>query len=286
MIEYLLYKTAYLLVRVIPLSAAYRAGVFLSFFYFHFFRRAEREILKENLRNVFPSWDEKKIKRCARQNFREFGKFLAEFFYLGRFDEKNIKKIVQARNFHYMEEARSRGRGVIGLAGHMGNWELGSAALSGMGCRVHVLALDHENKKINNLFISQRKKNGVGVISVANGTRRIFKLLKRGDFVAILGDRDVTSRGVEVDFCGKRAVFPRGAPTLCCRTGAPLLVAMMVRQKHGRYSIIMHKPLTADDSLPREEAEMDILNRWVKLFEGYVKAYPEQWFMYHRVFKQ
>ncbi len=283
--EYILYKLGRLIVFIMPLKTAYWTGGFLSFFYYHFFRKSEREILKENLRGVFPGWSEERIRKCARRNFREFGRFLAEFFYIGRVDERNIGKLCQIKNFHNIEKAASYGKGVIALGAHMGNWELGSVALSLAGCPINLIALDHKSKKVNDLFINQRKSRGIRVISATRGTREIFKVLKRGEFFTILGDRDVTSGGVEVDFFGKPAVFPRGAPALCYRTGAPLLVGMMVKSGSGRYNLIMHEPMTADNSLGREEGERRILLEWVKLFERYVRAYPEYWFMYHRVWK-
>ena len=283
--EYILYKLGQLIVIILPLRAAYRLGGFLSFFYYHFLRKAEREILKENLRTVFPEWSEKKIRKCARRNFREFGRFLAEFFYITRISEKNIGKLCRIKNFHNIEKAAGYGKGVIALGAHIGNWELGSVALSLSGCPINIIALDHKSRKVNDLFINQRKSRGVRVISATKGTREIFKVLQRGEFFTILGDRDVTSGGMEVDFFGKPAVFPRGAPALCYRTGAPILIGMMVKDASGRYNLIMHEPVTADYSLGQEEGERKLLTEWVGVFEEYVRAYPEYWFMYHRVWE-
>lgn len=283
--EYILYKLANFAVIMLPLRAAYGLGSFLSFFYYHFLRKSEREILKENLRAVFPEWSEGEIRKCARRNFREFGRFLAEFFYIGRIGGGNIEKLCAIKNFHYIEEAASRGRGVIAVGAHMGNWELGGVALALAGCPVTLVALDHKSPKVNELFIRQRMSKGVRVVSSESGVREIFKVLRRGEFFAILGDRDVTSGGVEVEFFGRPAVFPRGAAALCFRTGAPMLPGMMAKTGGGRYNLIMHKPFEADYSLGREAAERKLLDEWVKLFEEYVRAYPEIWFMYHRVWE-
>ncbi len=285
--EYLLYKIAYTLVLIMPLKTAYGMGSFLSFFYYHFLRRKEREVLKENLRVVFPAWDERRIRMCARRNFSNFGKFLAEFFYLGKLDYESIKKIVRIEGKDNLSLAQSRGKGVIGLSGHMGNWELGSAAFYHLaGCSMNAIALDHENKKLNNLFISQRAKSCVNVISVAQGPRKIYKALMRGEFVAILADRDVTASGFDVDFFGRRARFPRGAFTLACRMGAPLLPVIVLRGDDGIYTLKILEPIISDSSLSGESAERDLMMKWVAIFEDYVRKCPEQWFMYHRVWSQ
>jgi Kdo2-lipid IVA lauroyltransferase/acyltransferase len=284
MLEYILYKAAYFLVKIIPLKFAYLIGGSLSFFYYHLLRKGEREILKENLRVVFPEWSEKQIRKCARKNFSLFGRFLAQFFYLGRLNKKNIGKLCKIENLHYIEETAALGKGTIAMGAHFGNWELGCVALSLAGLPISAVALDHKNKKVNDIFINQRKQKGVNVISAERGAKHIFKALKRGDIFTILGDRDTTSGGVEVEFFGRRAVFPRGAPALCCKTGAPIAIGMMVKQKNGGYNLVFHKPIIADPSRGIEESEKKIMDQWIKLLESYIRAYPEQWFMYHRVF--
>lgn len=283
--EYILYKLANFAVIILPLKAAYGLGSFLSFFYYHFLRKSEREILKENLRVVFPEWSEREVKKCARRNFREFGRFLAEFFYIGRIDGGNIEKLCRVKNFHYIEETTGRGRGVIAVGAHFGNWELGAVALALAGCPVTAIALDHKSPKVNEIFIRQRMSKGVRVISSEAGGREIFKALKRGGFFAVLGDRDVTSGGVSVDFFGRPAIFPKGPAALCVRTGAPMLAGMMVKTGEPVYNLIMHRPFEADYSLEREAAERKLTEEWARLLEEYVRAYPELWFMYHRVWE-
>ena len=101
--------------------------------------------------------------------------------------------------------------------------------------------------------------------------------------MAILGDRDVTAQGVRMPFFGKPAFFPRGMPALAIRTGANILPGFVIRQKNGRYKFLLEKPFRANLSMNSADSEKDVLERWIKILETYIALYPEQWFMYHRV---
>ena len=282
MVEYILYMLARFIVLIVPLKAAYWiAGGIASLCYC--FWRSAREVLKENLRNVFVRWPEREISECVRANFIQFGRFLADFFYLSKLDSSNISRFIEVENESYIEQVKVQKRGVIALGAHLGNWELGAVTLALLGHRVGAVVLGHKHAGVDAIFVGQRAKKGVQVIPVGRAGRDSYRMLLRGDMVAILGDRDVTAHGVKMPFFGKPAFFPRGMAVLAVRTGANILPGFVIRQKNGRYKFLFEKPFRANLSMNSGDSEKDVLEKWVKILEKYVVLYPEQWFMYHRV---
>ncbi len=283
MLEYILYKLAQLIVFFLPLKFAYRIAAGIAGMSYCFVHGA-REILKENLRNVFRDWTEEKISECARANFVQFGKFIADFFYISKLNSRNINKFVEIENKEYIEEAFAGRRGVIALSAHLGNWELGGVTVALLGYPVSAIVLSHEEAKVDAIFVGQRESKGIKVIPLGK-VRRVMRALLRGEVVAILGDRDITSQGIKTPFFGKPAGFPRGTPALTVRTGANILPIFMIRQKDNHYKFFFEKPFCADLSKNTVEGEREILERWIKILEKYIMLYPEQWFMYYRVWK-
>ncbi len=284
MIEYLLYRLAGFIVLVVPLRVAYWIAGGIAGLSFYFWR-GPKEILKENLRNVFRDWSEERISECARANFVQFGKFIADFFYIGKLNSGNIGEFVKVENREYVDRVVARKKGVLAVGAHIGNWDLGAVTMALLGYPLSAVVLGHQEAKVDAIFVGQRVRKGVKVIPVGKAGRESYRTLLRGGMVAILGDRDVTSRGTKVPFFGKPALIPRGMPVLAVRTGASILPCMMLRQRNGRFKFFFEKPFRADLSRNADESERDVLERWIKILEKYIVLYPEQWFMYHRMWE-
>ena len=282
MLEYISYKLVQLIVSLLPLKFTYRIAVGIAGVSYYFFYYRARKALRENLRNVFSDWTERELSKCVKCNFIQFGKFLADFFYTSKLDSQNINKVVEIENKEYIEQALAGGKGVITLTAHLGNWELGGMTLALLGYPISAIALSHEQVQVDSIFVGQRESKGVKVIPLGKAGRVMRRLL-RGEMVAILGDRDITSQGIKMPFLGKPAVFPRGMPVLAVRTGANILPGFVIRQKDNRYKLFFEKPFCADLSKNTADSEREILERWIKILEKYIVLYPEQWFMYYRV---
>lgn len=281
--EYISYRLIQFIVSFLPLKFAYCIAEVISVMSYYFVHRA-RKVLKENLRNAFPNWTGKEVSECARRNFIQFGKFLIDFFYVSKLNSKNINKFVEIENKEYVDEAFARGRGVIAAAAHFGGWELGGVAVALHGYPINAIVLSHKQEKVDAIFVHQRESKGVRVIPLGKAGRAM-KALLRGEMVAIVADRDITSKGIEMPFFGKQAVFPRGMPALAVRIGASILPCFVIRQENNRYKLIFEKPFRADLSKSSSKSERDVLGKWIKILEKYVVLYPEQWFMYHRIWE-
>ena len=280
---YFLYKFARWLALILPLSLAYRVGVFLTGFKF-FFNRDERRSMKENLRQIIKN-DTLKIEKLPRIIYANFGRYLVDFFRADKINKKYLEKYVDIRNLEYMDEALQKGKGAIGLTAHLGNWELSAQALALLGYKMNAIALTHKVENIDRLFNHQREVTGVKVVPVGVSVRRCFSALKRNEIVGILGDRDFSGEnGIFVDFLGKKLLAPKGPAVLSIRTGAAIVPGFVIRdKKNGCFlKYTFEKPIypvkTAD-----EEAEVKrITEEFIAIIEKYVRENPEQWFMFRR----
>ncbi len=284
MLEYISYRLVQLIVSFLPLKFVYCIAGGLARISYYFLHRARR-VVRENLRNVFRDWTETELSECVRCNFIQFAKCVADFFYTSKLDSQNINKFVKIENKEYLDESFAKKTGIIAPSGHFGTWELGLVTVALLGRPTSAIVLSHEHDPVDAIFVGQRESKGVKVLPLGKAGRAMRALL-RGEVVALLADRGVASQGIKMPFFGKVAVFPRGLPALAVRTGANILPCFMIRQKDDTHKFFFEKAFCADLSKDTGESEKEVLARWIEIFEKYIMLYPEQWFMYYRVWDE
>jgi len=290
MIKYYLFELLRFVVRVIPPRLVYALGAFLAESTYLFSLRSKRN-LRANLIHVFnylgkdttTRRSRREIRILIRKNFRNFSYYLVDFFRFSRLNRKEIEALVEFSGTDNITAALQEGRGAIGVTAHLGNWELGGMVLSFLGFPVNAIALSHHNTRLNRLFVNQRALSGVNVIPVGQAALRSLRALKKNQLVLILGDRDVTERGIEVSFFGSITHIPRGPATLAVHADAGIFFGYFVRQSTHRYRAVFRPQLSVDRGLNRESREKEIIINLVKEMEECIAANLDQWYCYELI---
>lgn len=281
MFEYLAYKLAMTVSLYTPLRFAYWVALRVADLHYLFDRKA-REAVKKNLRRVLgPRRSESMIGYEARWTFRQFGKYLAEFFRFTRFGARFVEKHVLPSGLANIEEAAGAGRGVVIVTAHLGNWELGASVFIDLGYDVTSVALEHKNSRVDVLLNKQRVRRGVRVLPAGGYLRGCYRALRAGKIVALLGDRDVTGAGIDVEFFGKPVTLPQGPARLSVRTGAPIVPAFMLRRPNDSWHIYIERPIYPDTSIDRDESVRDMMSKYALVMEEYIRWHPSQWAVFY-----
>jgi len=286
MANYFLYRVGKFISCSLPLKLSYKIAVFFSDLNY-LFAFADRKAVKANLRAIFPEKTGLQIKQIRRRMFRNFAKYLVDFFRFSKIDSEYIKKNIKIENRHYFDEALSKGKGVVVLTAHLGNWELGGVVIALSGYPLWVVALPHKNKKVDNFFNYQRESKGMHVIPFGRAARQCLNLLKENQMVALVGDRDFSEKGMVVDFFGRQTLLPVGPAAFVMKTQSVILPGFMLRNPDDTFTLKMDKPI--EFSIPSALEEQDkakvlseIINSYKVIIEGYIRRYPEQWYMFRR----
>lgn len=239
----------------------------------------DRRAMQGNLTVVLGS-DSPAVSRASRDVFRNFAKYLVDFFRFETITPRFIAQRVTIVGRHHVDEALRQGRGAILLSAHLGNYELAAAVTARLGYPVQVVVLQHRDPRIDAFFTRQRRLAGVTSISVGMALRQGFACLKRNQLLGILADRDFFNHGVRLPFLGRSMSIPRGPALFSFRTGAPIIPAFLVREPGDRFRFIFEQPI-----LPRggvdETAEVDRLMRVsLAVLEQYIRRYPTQWYLF------
>ena len=176
-----------------------------------------------------------------------------------------------------------RGQGIILLGAHVGSWEIASHLLGRLGKPVNVVVLEKEEARIRRLFDHALASKMFNLIATDGPPLRAIPIaaaLRRGEIVALLGDRSFGGADVSVPFLGGPARFPAGPFLLAAATGAPIFQTFVVRERPGRYRFF---------SFPANFISRDILRAGTTALRPHVaqyaarladvaRQYPFQWF--------
>lgn len=286
MIKYLLFKLIHRLVLVLPRKWSYWIGC-RSADLNYLFKKKLRFAVKSNLRQILQAKYPDKVPSSiisanAKAVFRNFAKYLVDFFSFAKLNEENISKVVNVKGLPHMRNAFRKGKGVIGLTAHLGNWELGGAVTALLGFSINVVALSHENTRINRFFVNQRAEKGVKVVSVGAGASEYLKVLKRNQIIGLVGDRLTSDAGIEVIFFNKNTVVPRGPAVLSLRTGAPIVPSLMIRTPLDKFDFIYEEPIDPANFKGNNSVK-DMTQYIISILEKYISEYPSQWFIFYKM---
>jgi predicted LPLAT superfamily acyltransferase len=173
-------------------------------------------------------------------------------------------------------------RGIILVGAHVGCWELGGHFLGRFDIPVNLVVIERELAGIQTLLNSVTGGKRFRILTADDNPLRsvpILAALRRGEIVALLGDRSFGGADVEVSFLGGQVRLPVGPYRLAAASGAPVFQVFVVREKLGRYRFATFEP----EFISREETRSDDTavsahaQRYADRLESVIRRYPFQW---------
>ncbi len=233
---------------------------------------------QQNLSLVCPHLPDRELRAMSRRLFRNYGRYLVDYGRCTNLSPRRVlENIVSFQGKENLEVALRMGKGLILLTAHLGNWELGGIFFGNYGAGINVVTFADSNPEIDRIRMRYREKHRVNTITIGDSpfsTLELLSALNRGEIVALLVDRyRAGPESLTMDFFNKPTFFPRGPSALSRLTGAPLVVAFVVKEGKG-YRGIVEEPFVVTD----EEEEDEAIGRVVKMLEKYIMVYPDQWY--------
>lgn len=281
MFSYIFYRIGQTIALNLPLKFAYALAILLSDLRF-LFARQDRLNVAANLKVIFPEKSDKEIRKISIRLFRNFAKYLVDFFRFDKIDIDYIKKNIKLENLHYLDSGFKEGKGVIILTAHLGNWELGGVATSMSGYPFITVALPHKSKKVNEFFNKQRENKGIKVFPLGNAAKPLLRTLRKNGLSALVGDRDFSGKGMLVEFFGKPTIFPLGPAVLSLQTQAKIVPGFTLRKADDSFEVVFNKPLEFNVSGNHQEDIKEVITKYKQVFEEYIRLYPDQWFVFRK----
>jgi KDO2-lipid IV(A) lauroyltransferase len=242
-----------------------------------------RDLVEKQIAGAFPDLSTEEVRRIARGSYEHFGRMVVETARLPTLGPGAVHDLFEGvEGWEAIEEARALGRGVIMVAGHLGNWELGGAYIAARGVPVDAVVRRMANPLFDRYLTRTRERFGISVVYDADAVRRTPRALRDNHGVAFLFDQGVKGlASTFVPFFGRPAKTPRGPAVFALRFGVPVVFGVALRQPDGRYRLSFERIPVADTGARDRDVD-DLVARYTATLERWVRKAPEQYFWHHR----
>jgi KDO2-lipid IV(A) lauroyltransferase len=272
-----------LIIRFLPASWLYGFARAIAALGYRFALK-QRRIALEGLELAFGQektcWEREQI---AKDCFLNIAKGAVELIFLMQ-RPKLLRKRVSLAGRENLDVVLSKGRGVILVSGHFGNFPLLLAKLSLEGYPTAGIMRFMRDERVEKIFAEKRRR--LGIKTIYSQPRKAcveesIRTLRQNGLLFIPLDQNFGTAGVFVNFFGRQAATATGPVVLAQRTGAGLVVCFIVRQPDDTQRIIFEPQIELD---PTEATAVNI-QRLTGIIESYIRQYPAEWGWIHRRWK-
>ena len=232
--------------------------------------------LRSNLARVAPDAD---LDALVRDALRSYARYWCEVFRLPVTPSARVVAGMRTVGEERLRASVASGRGTILALPHSGNWDHAGAWCTATGVPFTTVAERLRPEALYDRFVAFRESLGMEVVPLTGGPRPPFVVLaerlRSGGMLCLLSDRDLSARGVDVQFFGATARMPAGPAALALRTGATLLPVTLSFTPDG-WHCVFHP------EVPHTDART-MTQQVARAFEEGIRAHPADWHMLQRL---
>jgi KDO2-lipid IV(A) lauroyltransferase len=274
---YVAYRLASAVAGALPLSVVSRIGELAGRAVYPF-SRGRRAMGVRHMRRVLGA--STGAEAAARRMFAAYGRYWAEVFWFRPRRESHVAASTEVEGIEHAIDIKAQGLGAVYALPHLGNWELAAVEARRHGIEVVAVAEALPNRRIADWFIGLRTQLGIDVLLTDDRgrlTRDLLRALRRGAAVALVADRDLSRKGVAVEFFGEETTLPAGPATLALRAKVPLLPVATYFTDGARHRIVVMDPIPVPQDRPEGERVVEMTQALAAAFEELIRRAPYQW---------
>lgn len=281
-LQYWLARGALALANRLSLSTLQRIGRTLGLLVYRF-GQTERAVCEHQLAKALPELSAVERAHIAHDCFANLGTTAMEALALPRLGRDPGPWLV-LENESVLRDAFARGKGLILVTCHSGNWELLNIVVNLLQIPSLAIAKPLSNPRLNELLLAARRSPYMEVMQrgTKDSPRQFLTALKQGKAVILLIDQDIDAQSVYVDFFGVPARTPRVAASLALRLNVPVITGFDRRLSDGRHIVRFAEVPVTEAIRSGENPDRAFTQAITATIEAHVRAWPAQWAWNHR----
>lgn len=226
--------------------------------------------------------DDELVGVATREAFELYGRYWYDTFRIRRMPDPEVNRRTRGIAYHHLDEALAAGSGCICVLPHMGNWDVAGHHLAINGYPIAAVAEVLRPARLSDLFLRHREELGMRIIPLTKDGhvgQQLKHLLAENWIVALVADRDLGGRGVEVEMFGARRRLPAGPALLSLTSGAPLCVCPVQTLEDG-WSVTIGAPIGIERTGETKRDVVELTRRMAAEFERAIAAHPPDWHLF------
>lgn len=237
------------------------------------------------LRNFLPLFNSSRpaAARAARAAHRNFAAKLVDLWRVE--NGRNVTQwLTDDRELEIIHAARRRGRGVLFITLHLGNWEHGGLLLKQLGIPLTILSLAEPDDGLTEMRNAARARYGVDTLIIGEGDFAFVEVIKRlqaGSNLALSLDRPPErGAGILVRFFDRPFLASPAAAELARASGCALVGVTIIRRREGFAVKVLPEFCYERRSLGSREARAELTGQILRAFEPDILHNIEQWYQF------
>ena len=216
----------------------------------------------------------------ARRLYRKFALKLADLLRLES-GQAACRWETDTREREVIRAAKARGRGVLFLTPHLGNWEHGGLLLAEFGLELTVLTLGEPEDELTAVRAASRARWGMQTLVIGQDSFALVEVVKRldaGAAMAIAIDRPAERNGVLVEWFGHPFRASSVAVELARASGCALVGVTFVRRDDRLVAKVLPEFTYDRQKLGGRDARQELTQQILRAFEPQIREHLDQWY--------
>ena len=275
LIEFILIKILFVLFKLIGYRFSSNLGFFIGKTIGPIFRSKKLIIQNLSKANIKNHDGPNKI---ASNVLGNYGRIFAEYVYLKKFRNNELKKYISIEGFEYLENLKKNNKKAVFISGHFNNFELMAMEIEKAGIELATIYRPLNNNFLNKTMEKIRKKNICRnqIKKGRAGSREIIKNLIKGKSIALMIDQRVRE-GEKVKFFDNLATTTTIPAQLIKKYNCELVPIYIERNKKNYFKIYVSKPIKVN----KTKSILEITEFLNKVLEKMILKNVDQWIWTH-----
>jgi lauroyl/myristoyl acyltransferase len=266
--------------RFMPFAAA-KLVANLTVHSYRFAQPNRREIVFRNLLPVFNG----DHNAAAGATTRLYSRFATKLVDLLRFEAgvSMYPRFNLLHNWEAFAEPFARGKGVLMVTPHLGNWEIGAELMIRKQVKFYAVTQPEPGADFTAMRAQARARRGIETIVVGQDAFSVLEIIRRlqeGAAIAMLIDRPVGASGVEINLFGRAYHASIAAAELARASGCAIVGGCIVEENGGYAARFMPEFEYDRRALGNREGRRELTQRIMSAFEPMIRDYADQWYQF------
>lgn len=270
-------------ISLLPFTVLYLFSdlLYLILFYIIKYRR---KVVLVNLKNAFPEKSIYELRQIEKKFYRYLADLIFETIKLITISEDEIRKRFVILNLEEITHNLDKGKSVIAISGHYGNWEMGPLA-SALAFKNKILVVYKPltDQRFDHLINTIRSRFGTIMVPMKQTLRKIIEYKDQAHLLVLVGDQTPTREESNffTSFLNQNTAVFLGVEKIAMKTNNPIVFFNIKRIKRGYYECLI-KPLVNNPSVTKE---YEITKAHTRELEKNIRFEPQYWLWSHKRWK-